>query len=140
MATSTTTKTNILLLTGAAAIALILLPIRLAPTVAQSIDTLSIQTREQLIQLYEKPARQLLARTDTLRRDVIRRQGGTRPSQDSLLSELTDRAARILSTVDHLRDPRRATFEEKRTDITRLLADHKARADAIVQELTAGIR
>ena len=117
MAMSPAAKTWWLLLLGAAAIVLVLVPLRLTPVVPESIDALSLQTRSQLIQMYEKPAQQLKPRADSLRKFITSRFGGTRPSQDSLLATMETTGDRILTVLQHVKDPRRATFDEKRQEV-----------------------
>ena len=128
MALSASTKTIWLLVLGAALVVLLILPLRFSPVVPRSIAALPVPARTQLIQLYEQPARTIQARTDTLRREIIRRYGGVGLTQDSLLKEQARRAAQMLEIVSHLRDPRRATFEEKRQDIGKLLEQLKNEA------------
>ena len=135
MPLSVRAKTFWLLIVGAAAVVLVLLPIRLAPVVPQSIDALTVQARMQLIQKYEPPAQQMLARVDTLRRAITLRYGGTRPSQDSLLGELGGLASDVLSVIAHLRDPRRATFEERRSDINIMLEDLASETNEVYRQL-----
>ena len=117
MALSANGKSFWLFVLGAALVALLILPLRFSPVVPQSIASLSLQARAQLIQLYEPPALTIQAQTDTLRRAIVRRYGGVAPSQDSLLAEHSRRATKMLAIIGHLRDPRKTTFEEQRQDI-----------------------
>lgn len=121
MALSVQAKTIWLLILGATVVAIVLVPFRFSPVVPQSIELLSVTARAQLIQHYEKPAQGLQARTDTLRRAIIARYGGTTLTQDSILGELEANAVDMLQIVGHIRDPSNATFEEKREDVGNLL-------------------
>jgi hypothetical protein len=121
VALSVQAKTIWLLILGATVVAIVLVPFRFSPVVPQSIELLSVTARAQLIQHYEKPAQGLQARTDTLRRAIIARYGGTTLTQDSILGELEANAVDMLQIVGHIRDPSNATFEEKREDVGNLL-------------------
>jgi len=135
VALSANAKSFWLFVLGAALVTLLILPLRFSPVVLQSISALSLQARAQLIQLYEQPALKIQAQTDTLRRAVVRRYGGVKPSQDSLLAEHARRATRMLSIIAHLRDPRKATYDEQRQDISRLLKQLKDEALQIDHQL-----
>jgi hypothetical protein len=136
MALSVQAKTTWLVVIGALVIAIELIPFRLTPVVSQSIDTLTIPARAHLIERFEGPAKVMDGRADSLRQAITTRYGGTTPSQDSLLSELEDRAAEMLQVVAHLRDPRQATFEEKRQDVGRLLERLLGEASGLAKYLT----
>jgi hypothetical protein len=135
MAVSANAKSLGLLVLGAAVVALLLAPLRLTPIVTQSIATLPIQARAQLIQIYEQPALTIRARADTLRQAIVRRYGGVGPTQDSLLKGLANRGNQILETTNHLRDPRKATYDEQRQDIGKFLERLKTEALQIDRQL-----
>jgi hypothetical protein len=137
MPLSATGKTLWLLVLGAVLVVFLILPLRFTPVVPQSISALSIQARAQLVQFYEPPALTILAQTDSIRRDLVRRYGGVKPSQDSLLAEHRRVAERMLTIIAHLRDPRKATFDEQRQDISKLLLQLRDQALQIDQQLRA---
>lgn len=139
MAMTATAKTIWLLAIGTALIVLLLVPLRLTPAVPSSIDMLSLSARAQLVQIYDPIARNLSARADTIRQALTRRYGGTRPSQDSLLGDLEDVANQMSQIVEHLRDPRQATFEEKREDIGQWLENLRAEGTADAKQLVEGL-
>ncbi len=135
MSMSTNAKTLWLLLIGAVVVAIVVIPFRLTPVVAQSIDLLPLEARARLIQRYEAPAREQQMKIDTVRLAIRRRYGGTTPSQDALFAEWGRDVAKILQITDHLRDPRRATHEERREDIARELDRLLTRSEAIARQL-----
>jgi len=135
MALSVQAKTYWLLIIGAAIILIILAPIRFNPVALQTIDSLTLQTRGLLVQRYEPVARALSARADTLRKAITTRYGGTTPTQDSLLAELEDRADAMLQITAHLREPSKATFEEKRVDVGGLIQRLQNEADVLVRQM-----
>ena len=135
MAISANTKTLWLLLLGAVVIAILILPLRFTPVVPQGIDALPVQARAQLIQKYEQPARELRLKIDTLKLAIRRRYGGTTPSQDSMFAELTKRADQMLQITDHLRNPHKATYEETRQDVSKLLERLHSEADLTIRQL-----
>jgi hypothetical protein len=140
MALTVHAKTLLLLVAGAAITVFLLLPLRFTPVTPQSIDTLDVQARGQLIQRYEAPARHLRAQADSLRARITAWRGGTTPSQDSLLGVLESGSKHMLSVIGHLRDPRQATFEERRNDIVELLEQDLADARTAADELRAVTR
>jgi hypothetical protein len=135
MAISANFKSFWLLVLGAALVALLLLPLRLTPVVTQSIVSLPIQARAQLVQTYEPIAQSLQARTDSLHQAIVRRYGGIGPTQDSLLKESASRATQMLQITGHLRDPRKATYDENRQDVSKLLERLKTEALQVEQQL-----
>jgi hypothetical protein len=135
MAMSTQGKILWTLFFGILVLVIIIIPFRFTPVVPESIDTLSVQARAQLIQRFEAPAKHTNALADTLRKAITKRYGGTTPTQDSLLSELEDRADEMIQITNHLRDPRQATFEEKRQDVGKLLASLLGESDALSRQI-----
>jgi len=135
MAASANTKIFWLIILGAVVVVLLFLPLRLTPVVLESVANLPIQARSQLVQTYEPTAQSLRARTDTLRQTLVQRYGGIGPTQDSLLLELTRRGNEMLQITSHLRDPSKATYDESRQDVSRLLERLKTEALQIEQHL-----
>ena len=135
MAVSANGKSFWLLALGAALVALLLLPLRLTPVVTESIASLPIQARAELVQTYEPMAQSFQARTDSLHQAIVRIYGGIGPTQDSLLKEYANRATQMLQITSHLRDPRKATYDEDRQDIGKLLERLKTEALQIEQQL-----
>ena len=140
MALTVRGKTLLLLGVGAAIVVLLILPLRFTPNAPQSIDTLSLQARTQLVQRYEPLAKNLRRQADSLRAILVAQFGGTKPSQDELLAVLETGSEHMLSIIGHLRDPRRATFEEKGNDISRLLEQDLTDAREAVQQLDSDSR
>jgi hypothetical protein len=135
MAVSANGKSFWLLVLGAALVTLLLLPLRLTPVVTESIANLPIQARAKLVETYEPMTQSFQARTDSLRQAIIRLYGGIGPTQDSLLKEYASRAAQMREITSHLRDPRKATYDEDRQDISKLLERLKTEALQIEQQL-----
>lgn len=135
MALPVQTKTWLLLGLGVVVIAFLLVPIRFTPLALQTIDMLTPQARGLLVQRYEPPAKHLRAKADTLRAAITARYGGTTLTQDSLLAELEARAEAMLTTVGHLREPRKATFEEKKVDVGLHLDRLQREAHILIQKI-----
>jgi hypothetical protein len=135
MAVSANAKSFWLLVLGAALVALLLLPLRLTPVVTQTIASLPIQARAQLVQTYEPMAQTFQARADSMHQLIVRRYGGVGPTQDSLLKEYASRATQMLQITSHLRNPSKATDEEDRQDVSKLLERLKTEALSVEQEL-----
>ena len=135
MAVSANIKTIWLIILGAVLVALLLLPLRFTPVATEGIASLPIQARGQLVQTYEPMAQTFQVRADTLRELIVRRYGGTGPTQDSLLGEYASRATQMLQVTNHLRYPSKATYDEDRQDIGKLLERLKAEALQLEQEI-----